>query len=104
MMNLDREHRRRNSEPISWLSLSLIHIYISYGSVRATAYCVQPAKPGPGSGNYTITKIGDNQALAKVCYYGTDAAGSESFFANKHTDFSEGKRFIIIHMLSLIHI
>ena len=72
--------------------------YISYGSVRATAYCVQPAKPGPGSGNYTITKIGDNQALAKVCYYGTDAAGSESFFANKHTDFSEGKRFIIIHM------
>lgn len=72
--------------------------YISYGSVRAIAYCVQPAKPGPGSGNYTITKIGDNQALAKVCYYGTDAAGSESFFANKHTDFSEGKRFIIIHM------
>ena len=72
--------------------------YISYGSVRATAYCVQPAKPGPGSGNYTITKIGDNQALAKVCYYGTDAAGNESFFANKHTDFSEGKRFIIIHM------
>ena len=72
--------------------------YISYGSVRATAYCVQPAKPGPGSGNYIITKIGDNQTLAKVCYYGTDAAGSESFFANKHTDFSEGKRFIIIHM------
>ena len=35
--------------------------YISYGSVRAIAYCVQPAKPGPGSGNYTITKIGDNQ-------------------------------------------
>ena len=27
--------------------------YISYGSVRAIAYCVQPAKPGPGSGNYT---------------------------------------------------
>lgn len=23
--------------------------YISYGSVRATAYCIQPAKPGPGS-------------------------------------------------------
>ena len=27
--------------------------YISYGSVRATAYCIQPAKPGPGSGTYT---------------------------------------------------
>lgn len=72
--------------------------YISYGSVRATAYCVQPSKPGPGSGKYTITKIEDNQALAKVCYYGTDAAGAESYFANKHTDFPEGKKFIITHM------
>lgn len=72
--------------------------YISYGSVRATAYCIQPAKPGPGSGIYTITKLADNQALAKVCYYGTDAAGAESYFANKHRDFSSGKRFILVHM------
>ena len=72
--------------------------YISYGSVRATAYCIQPAKPGPGSGIYTITKLEDHQALAKVCYYGTDAAGSESYFANKHSDFSAGKRFILVHM------
>ena len=72
--------------------------YISYGSVRATAYCIQPAKPGPGSGTYTITKLADNQALAKVCYYGTDAAGAESYFANKHSDFSAGKRFILVHM------
>ena len=72
--------------------------YISYGSVRATAYCIQPAKPGPGSGIYTITKLADNQALAKVCYYGTDAAGAESYFANKHSDFSAGKRFILVHM------
>lgn len=72
--------------------------YISYGSVRATAYCIQPAKPGPGSGTYTITKLADNQALAKVCYYGSDAAGAESYFANKHSDFSAGKRFILVHM------
>ena len=72
--------------------------YISYGSVRATAYCIQPAKPGPGSGTYTITKLADNQDLAKVCYYGTDAAGAESYFANKHSDFSAGKRFILVHM------
>ena len=35
--------------------------YISYGNVRATAYCIQPAKPGPGSGIYTMyltVKIG----------------------------------------------
>lgn len=72
--------------------------YISYGSVRATAYCIQPAKPGPGSGTYTITKLADHQTLAKVCYYGTDAAGAESYFANKHSDFSAGKRFILVHM------
>lgn len=72
--------------------------YISYGSVRATAYCIQPAKPGPGSGTYTITRLADNQSLAKVCYYGTDAAGAESYFANKHSDFSAGKRFILVHM------
>ena len=72
--------------------------YISYGSVRATAYCIQPAKPGPGSGTYTITKLADHQILAKVCYYGTDAAGAESYFANKHSDFSAGKRFILVHM------
>ena len=72
--------------------------YISYGSVRATAYCIQPAKPGPGSGTYTITKLADNQTLTKVCYYGTDAAGAESYFANKHSDFSAGKRFILVHM------
>lgn len=72
--------------------------YISYGSVRATAYCIQPAKPGPGSGTYTITKLADHQTLAKVCYYGTDAAGTESYFANKHSDFSAGKRFILVHM------
>lgn len=72
--------------------------YISYGSVGATAYCIQPAKPGPGSGTYTITKLADNQTLAKVCYYGTDAAGAESYFANKHSDFSAGKRFILVHM------
>lgn len=72
--------------------------YISYGTVRATAYCVQPAKPGPPSGTYSITKIADNQTLAKICYYGTDAAGAESFFAKYHSDFSAGKRFIIVHM------
>lgn len=72
--------------------------YISYGSVRATAYCIQPAKPGPGSGTYTITKLADHQTLAKVCYYGTDAAGAESYFANKHSDFSAGRRFILVHM------
>lgn len=71
---------------------------VKFGSVTATAYCVQPSKAGPGDGNYTITKLGDSKTLAKVCYYGTKASGEEGFFAEKYPDFSTGKRFIITHL------
>ena len=71
---------------------------VKFGSVTATAYCVQPSKAGPGDGNYTITKLGDSKTLAKVCYYGTKASGDEGFFAEKYPDFSTGKRFIITHI------
>lgn len=71
---------------------------VSFGNVTATAYCIQPSKPGPGSGTYQITKLEGNRELAKVCYYGTEAAGSASFFAKYHTDFSAGKRFIVTHL------
>ena len=72
--------------------------YVSWGNITATAYCVQPSKPGPGDGTYTITKIEDNQALAKVCYYGTLASEENGFFDEKHPDFSAGKRFIVTHL------
>ena len=52
---------------------------VKFGNVSATAYCVQPSKPGPGSGTYTINKVGDGKALAKVCYYGTKASGAVSY-------------------------
>lgn len=71
---------------------------VSFGNVTATAYCIQPSKPGPGSGTYQITKLEGNRELAKVCYYGTEAAGSAYFFNHYHTDFSAGKRFIVTHM------
>lgn len=71
---------------------------VKFGSISATAYCVQPSKAGPGDGNYTITKLSDGKTLAKVCYYGTKASGDEGFFAEKYPDFSTGKRFIITHM------
>ena len=71
---------------------------VKFGDVTATAYCVQPSKPGPGDGTYTITKLSDGKTLAKVCYYGTKASGDEGFFAEKHPDFSTGKRFIITHL------
>ena len=67
---------------------------VTFGSVKATAYCVQPSKAGPGDGKYTITKLKDSKVLAKVCYYGTKASGDEGFFAEKYPDFSTGKRFI----------
>lgn len=71
---------------------------VKFGDVTATAYCVQPSKPGPGDGTYTITKLSDGKTLAKVCYYGTKASGDEGFFAEKHPDFSTGKSFIITHL------
>ena len=71
---------------------------VKFGDVSATAYCVQPSRGVPGDGKYTVTKLKDGKALAKVCYYGTKAAGDEGFFAEKHPDFSAGKRFVITHV------
>lgn len=71
---------------------------VKFGSVTATAYCIEPSKPGPGSGVYEITKLGGGKELAKVCYYGTSASGSYNFYEKKHPDFSEGKRFIVTHL------
>lgn len=45
--------------------------YVKWGSINATAYCVEPSKKGPGNGTYTIQKLADGKTLAKVCYYGT---------------------------------
>lgn len=71
---------------------------VKFGNVTATAYCIEPSKPGPGSGTYQITKLEGNKDLAKVCYYGTEASGSAYFFNKYHTDFSAGKRFIVTHL------
>ena len=71
---------------------------VTFGNVTATAYCVQPSKPGPDDGAYTIEKLSDGKTLAKVCYYGTKASGEDGFFEEKHPDFSTGKRFIITHL------
>ena len=72
--------------------------YVSWGGIKATAYCVQPSKNGPDDGTYTITKLSDGKTLAKVCYYGTKASDENGFFDEKHPDFSAGKRFIITHL------
>ena len=68
--------------------------------MSATAYCVQPSKPGPGTGTYTINKVGDGKALAKVCYYGTKASGDDGFFTeeNGYGNLSAGARFILVHL------
>ena len=73
---------------------------VKFGNVSATAYCVQPSKPGPGSGTYTINKVGDGKALAKVCYYGTKASGDDGFFTeeNGYGNLSAGARFILVHL------
>jgi len=71
---------------------------VSFGNVTATAFCIEPSKPNPGSGSYQITKLEGNRELAKVCYYGTDASGVYIFFNRSHPDFSVGKRFVLTHL------
>jgi len=71
---------------------------VNFGDITATAYCIQPSVSSPGSGVYSISKLGDSKALAKVCYYGTNASGENGYFAEKHPEFSEGQKFILIHM------
>lgn len=71
---------------------------VSFGTVTATAFCIEPSKPGPGSGTYQITKLEGNRELAKVCYYGTEASGEYNFFNRRHPDFSVGKRFVLTHL------
>ncbi len=71
---------------------------VKFGDISATAYCIQPSVDSPESGDYSISKLKDKKALAKVCYYGTKASGEEGFFAEKYPDFSAGQRFILVHM------
>ena len=56
---------------------------VKFGSVSATAYCIQPEKSSPGSGTYDITKLSDGKKLAKVCYYGTKASGDDGFLQKR---------------------
>lgn len=73
---------------------------VHFGSISAKAYCVEPEKASPGSGTYTVTKLGDAKALAKVCYYGTLAAGDDSFFSadSAYGNLSAGARVILVHL------
>lgn len=72
---------------------------VSFKDITATAYCVQPSRLIANSGkNYKVQRLKGAKNLAKVCYYGTKAAGDEGFFAERHPDFSAGQRFIITHL------
>lgn len=55
---------------------------VKFGNVSATAYCIQPEK-SVLEPEHTILQAGDGKKLAKVCYYGTKAAGDEGFFTRR---------------------
>ena len=76
---------------------------VSFNDITATAYCIQPSRGTPDSGSsYTVKKMKGAKLLAKVCYYGTKAAGADGFFATMHPDFSEGQKFIITHLAAAL--
>lgn len=72
---------------------------VTFNDITATAYCIQPNRDIPGSSkDYTIKRLNGAKKLAKVCYYGTKAAGTEGFFAERHPGFGNAKKFIITHI------
>lgn len=75
---------------------------VTFGNVTATAYCIEPSKPGPGSGTYQITKLEGNRELAKVCYYGTEAADSSAFLQNIIQIFRRGNVLLLPIWLRLM--
>lgn len=72
---------------------------VEFNGIKATAYCIRPSLASPGSSkNYKVIKLKGAKTLAKVCYYGTKAAGDEGFFAERYPEMNGVQRFIITHI------
>lgn len=71
---------------------------VSMGDITSTAYCIEPEKASPYSGDWEVTRLKDGKALAKVCYYGTKASGENGFFTQYYPEKSAGERFVITHL------
>lgn len=66
--------------------------------MTATAYCIQPSKPGPGSGVYEITNWETANEIVQSVLLWDKASGEDCFFDKKYPDFSAGKRFVVTHL------
>ena len=69
----------------------------------AFGFCANPAYDSPSSGTYNIRNDGFN--MARIMYYGLEQySGDQCWFVQKgHSGFSEGKRYIVIHLAVALH-
>lgn len=69
----------------------------------ALGFCANPAYDSPSSGTYNIRNDGFN--MARIMYYGLEQySGDQCWFVQKgHSGFSEGKRYIVIHLAVALH-
>ena len=69
----------------------------------ALGFCANPAFDSPSSGTYNIRNDGFN--MARIMYYGLEQySGDQCWFVQKgHSGFSEGKRYIVIHLAVALH-
>ncbi len=63
---------------------------VKFGSVTATAYCIQPSSRDRAA-EYMKYKTGRRKELSKVCYYGTNASGEDVFLIRNIPIFSRKK-------------
>lgn len=78
---------------------------ITTNSGSYIAYCSQPSRPAPNGQAGTITSISGDDILARILYYGADAANpnisparNKGFFENDHPNLPGGARFIVTHL------
>ena len=96
------------------ISMGTYYAYSSYGlgsygtgkyritidgiASKAYGFCANPALDGPKTGTYRIETAA--ASFTKIMYYGLEEYSKEKCFftAKGHSSFSEGKRYIIIHL------
>ena len=69
----------------------------------AYGFCANPAYDSPSSGTYSVKDDGFN--MARIMYYGLEEySGDQCWFVQKgHSGFSDGKRYIVIHLAVALH-
>jgi uncharacterized surface anchored protein len=62
------------------------------------AFCLEPDKKAPSSGEYEKNVLDVSSDVAKVLYYGWYATGDNNYWTNHYKTLSYGQKYIAVHM------